>query len=103
MIPVQEAGKGQLFPAVLGKGADAADKFAVAPEAAADILQHRVGSFLFQLDIAALGSSGEAAFDFFFDAVMVIAQQRGKLFLKIIPPVGSADEVQYSQAILAFA
>ena len=103
MIPVQEAGKGQLFPAVLGKGADAADKFAVAPEAAADVLQDRVGSLLFQLNVAALGCAGKAALDFFLDAVVVIAQQRGKLLLEIVTPVGSADEVQHRQAILAFA
>lgn len=98
MIPVQEASKGQLFPAVLGKRADAADQLAMAPEAAADVLQHRVGSLLFQLNVAALGRTGEAAFNFFLDTVVVVAQQRGKLLLEIVTPVGSADEVQHRQA-----
>lgn len=103
MIVMQEVGQRQIHPAVLGKRSRPSHQSGCIAIRRADIVQYVLGSFLLQLDIAALRDRHEAVLDFAAHAVRGVRQQRCKFILKIVLSVSLTDEIQYGQAFLLFA
>ena len=102
MVVIQEIFERQLQPPVLRECCHTGHQACRIAIGSPDILQNVLGSFLFQLNITALGSGDKSIPDFPGDAPGGIAEQCCKLILKVIFFVGLADKIQHSQALLVF-
>ena len=67
----------------------------------ADVAKDDLRCLLFQLDVTALGDIHKTMLQFIFHVAMIAGKQRSELFFEVILAVGSADEIQHSQAIFA--
>ena len=103
MISLQEAIKGDILSGILFETPDPVHQLRISPEVLADVFQHTLGCFLFQLDIASFRYACESPVNLLFHAVMLVVQHGHEFLLKVIPPVCRADKVQHCQAVLPLA
>ena len=102
MIVIEEVCQRQLHTAIFGKGSYTGHQARGVAIGGTDIIQYVFGSFLFQLDVAALGNRNKAVFDFAGYAASCIRQQCRELIFKVIFLIGLTDEIQYGQAFFIF-